>query len=167
MTNRIVQTVRFMSQIAARDCEPHHSTSMISIVGPRSFEAYIKPGFRTLLKLYFDDVDEESLNVAIGSIPDFSDDGALIVNSYLLPDLHHAREIVNFVETGDFEHLAVHCFAGRSRSAAVAQFVTDKYSAELLLQDHIVGTQYKNNRLYRLLHTAFLERHPCSENHFV
>ena len=161
MTNRTIQTVRFLSQIAAEDCQPDENTSMVSIIGPGSFEAEIKPGFRTLLKMYFDDIDEESLNVAVGSIPDFADDGELIVNSYLLPDLHHAREIVKFVETGDFEHLIVHCFAGISRSAAVAQFVADRYGADLLLKSYGFGTRHKNNRLYRLLNTAFLERHPC------
>ena len=162
MTSRTIQTVRFLSQEAAEDCEPHHNTSMISIIAPGSLDAEIKPGFRTLLRLFFDDADEEWLDVPVGSIPDFAaDGGVLIFRDYLLPDLKHAREVVTFIENGDFEHLAVHCFVGRSRSAAVAQFVADRYSAALLLQDHIVGTQYKNNRLYRLLHTAFLERHPC------
>ena len=161
MTNRTIQTVRFMSREAAEDCEPHHNTSMISIAEPGAFDAEIKPGFRSLLRLFFEDADEEWLCVPVGSIPDMAKDGGvLIVRDFLLPDLHHAREVVAFIEDGDFEHLAVHCFAGRSRSAAVAQFVSDRYGAELLLQNHIIGTQYKNNRLYRLLHTAFLERHP-------
>ena len=167
MTNRTIQTARFMSQSAAEDCEPYPNTAMISIVGPAKPEASIKPGFRTLLRLFLDDADEEWLDVPVGSIPDYAPDGGvLIVRDFLLPDLHHAREIVAFVEDNDFEHLAVHCFVGQSRSAAVAQFVSDRYDAELLLQNNVV-TGYKNKRLYRLLHKAFLERHPGSESRFV
>lgn len=161
MTNRKIETVRFLSQSAAEDSEPYSNTAMVSITGWSSFgclEVNIKSGFHSLLRLTFDDVCEESLDVPVGSIADLSPEGALIVSGYLLPDLHHAQEIVAFIEEGDFAHLAVHCYAGKSRSAAVAQFVADKYGASLLLQNHIVGTQYKNNRLYRLLHKAYLER---------
>ena len=159
MTNRKIETVRFMSQCAAEECEPYPNTAMISITGWSSFgclEVNIKPGFQSILRLTFDDVDEESLGVPVGSIPDFSPDGSIIVSGHLLPDLHHAREIVAFLEDGEFAHLVVHCYAGQSRSAAVAQFVADRYGAALLLRNHIVGTQYKNNRLYRLLNTAYL-----------
>ena len=167
MTNRTIQTVRFLSQEDAGDCEPYPNTAMISIVGPAKPDASIKPGFHSLLRLIFDDADEEWLGMPVGSIPDYAPDGGvLIVSDYLMPDLHHAREIVKFIEDGDFEHLVIHCFAGQSRSAAVARFVSDWYDAELLLQNH-VGTGDKNNRLYRLLHAAFLERHPGSSNHFV
>ena len=158
MTNRKIETVRFLSQSAAEECEPYPNTAMVSITGRSLFlgDADIKPGFHSLLRLSFDDVDEESLDVPVGSIPDFAPSGSIIVSGHLLPNLYHAQQIVTFLEDGDFAHLVVHCYAGRSRSAAVAQFVADRYGAALLLRNHIVGTQYKNNRLYRLLNTAYL-----------
>lgn len=158
--NRKIETVRFLSQSGAEECEPYPNTSMVSITGWSSFatDAHIKPGFHSLLRLTFDDVDEESLDVPVGSIPDFAPDGSIIVSGHLLPDLRHAREIVAFIEEGVFAHLTVHCYAGQSRSAAVAQFVAEKYGADLLLQNHIVGTRYKNNRLYRLLNKTYSER---------
>jgi len=101
------------------------------------------------LRLKFDDLYEEIIHEKIGSIPDADPDGGIFWHSLRLPDANDAKLIIDFLNGLTCERLIVHCHAGISRSAAIAQFVADKYDAELVLE--YGDTSCLNKRLMRLL----------------
>lgn len=114
-------------------------------------------GYAGSLRLGFEDEYEEKLGVCVGEIPDLHpahENGARIFyQGNELPDFNDALRVVKFLDryaakTERFD-LVVHCQAGISRSAAVAQFAADKYGA--LLAGANPDTSGANRRLLRLL----------------
>lgn len=159
--------VVFVSRFVAQELIPDPNTIMISLTSPNEL-ARIAPGWLDVLRLEFFDISEEVLGVPVGSIPDVGIDGQLMYehkgHKVRLPDLHHAETIANFLAKhastdSDFLRVVlVHCDQGKSRSAAVAQFVADWYgvpilNAELEWQDRVsmLDTSCANPRLLRLL----------------
>lgn len=66
-----------------------------------------------------------------------------------------AKPIVDFVELAykaGTRHFVVHCFAGVSRSAAVAKFIHDYYGGDDMIMDSY--TIY-NKRVYRVLEEVY------------
>lgn len=53
---------------------------------------------------------------------------------------NQAKAMFNFIKENDGKHFLVHCFAGMSRSAAVAKFINDYYD----MQDHVL----ENYKIY-------------------
>lgn len=90
---------------------------------------------------------------------------------YRPPAASHAKAIRTFLaehEGGDMVRVIVHCDQGKSRSAAVAQFVFELYgvpilNAELIKQGRVCmsDTSWANPRLLRLLRHASLETNVC------
>jgi hypothetical protein len=105
-----LRTVRFMSQKAASDLIPMADTALISITGPAGF-APLKNGWTNLLRLEFHDEDVESF------------EGCLLFDESL------AQRIFAFMDAlpAHVEHVCVHCYAGISRSAAVAKFLAEQH----------------------------------------
>lgn len=134
---------------------PDADTAVISITSPEDPLAAIKDGFHSVLRLQFDDDCEESVGERVGAIPDICPDGAVRCHNLVLPDAHHAKVIYDFIrqlhaERGEkTHHLIVHCHAGISRSAAVAQFVAKEFFAEI--DQANPDTSGANLRLLRLL----------------
>lgn len=151
----MLKTVAFISQQSMENhaC-PHAGTAVISITCPGDEPANIKEGFYSVLRLQFDDLYEEALNEKVGDVPDIGIGGGRVLwHNLTLPDASHARQIIDFVNAlagnDRCPHLIVHCHAGISRSAAVAQFVADKYNAEI--DQANPDTSCANARLLRLL----------------
>ncbi len=143
----MIKMVKFVSQLHMENLEaPCLNTAVISITAPGDHPARIKEGFNSVLRLQFDDLYEEIIHEAIGAIPDANPDGYVLWHNLRLPDANHAKAILEFLDTLTCERLIVHCHAGVSRSAAVAQFVSDKYNADL-----DGDTSCANKRLLRLL----------------
>ena len=129
---------------------PCQNTAVISIVTPGNYPAAFKDeDFNSVLRLSFDDLCEEHIKEPIGSIPDLDPDGPILWHSLQLPDANHARSIIDFLDGLTCENVVVHCHAGISRSAAVAQFIADKYNAAL--SEELGDTSFANKRVLRLL----------------
>ena len=71
-----------------------------------------------------------------------------------LVPFHHrqADEIIEFIESCGDDPIMVHCEAGMSRSAAVAQFISDRCGRTLDLSSPCIGTtSHLNRRVYETL----------------
>lgn len=106
----MLKQVVFVSQARAQAQQALSNWAVISITAPDEPEATLQPGWSSVLRLKFADTDDAAeVEVAFN-------DG-------------HARTVVDFVRGLDaqVEGVVVHCFAGISRSAAVAKFIADTY----------------------------------------
>lgn len=148
----MLKTVRFVSQLLMEHhIKPSKDLAVISITDPGSVPASFRDAeFNSALRLQFDDLYEELINEPVGSIPDVNfNEEKLLWHGFQLPDLMHAQKIVNFLRVVECQHVVVHCHAGISRSAAVAQFIADQYGAKLI-EEH-GDTLMMNQRMFRLL----------------
>lgn len=163
------ESVVFVSRFVIQELPPSHNIIVISLTSPND-PARIAIGWRDVLRLEFHDVCEEVFGVTAGSIPDEQEHythefGAPNYGMALfrLPTSVHAKAIMDFLarnEGGccDFVDVIVHCDQGKSRSAAVAQFVANRYDVPILNTDpawqdrvSMLDTSRANPRLLRLL----------------
>lgn len=154
---KMIKSVFFLSRSQAesfaRKQQPR-PFAMISITDPDSKPANIARTHQGLLRFQFDDVYEEVKDCKAGQIPDLlPDDLPLIIHGEEWVDANHAKRILEFIKNisnreGDLD-LVVHCEGGISRSAAIAAFVADKYSATLEMVSR--DASGANRRLTRLL----------------
>ena len=109
-----IHAVSWHSRRDAVEMLPNDDQAMISITEPND-AAPLKKGWKNLLRLEFHDFD---------AIPEDSDE-----YNYVLFDQDLASETIEFLDRiqGEVSHIHVHCFAGISRSAAVARFIADRY----------------------------------------
>lgn len=165
----MIESVLFLSRPAMLALHPDPDAILISLASPHD-PAPLEAGWRAVLQLEFDDICEKVLAVPAGSIPDVEDDGHLMREFFgticRLPDARHAKAIVDFLvkhEGGccDFVRVIAHCDHGISRSAAVAQFVAERYSVPILNAEPewqgrvaMTDTFRANPRLLRLLLAA-------------
>lgn len=172
----MIESVVFLSRYTVQKLVPDPDAVLISLTVPND-PACLAPGWRAVLRLEFHDVSEEVLGLAAGSIPD--NQGHLThefraptyrMAIYRLPDANHAKAIADFLAhhkggCSDFLRVIVHCDQGKSRSAAVAQFVADRYDVPILNADPewqdrvaIQHTSRANLRLLRLLKSFPLKK---------
>lgn len=113
-------------------------------------------GFAGSIRLEFVDLYEEAIGAQVGDLPDLHPQHAsgarLFFQKDELPDYNDASKVNHFLAyyaaLPESYDLVVHCQAGISRSAAVAQFAADRYNAELIGANP--DTSAANRRLLRL-----------------
>ncbi len=108
---------------------PDPDTALMLITGDGPMQE-VPQGFASVLQLCFDDVDEESLGLTVGSVLDRKPDGGplcVLQNgaTRILPDINHARAILDFVDRAQCSHLLIHS-NGIRRSAAVIKFLVER-----------------------------------------
>jgi predicted protein tyrosine phosphatase len=127
-------------------------------------------GFASVLQLCFDDADEESLGLAVGSVPDRKPDGGPLCvlqngETRILPDIDHARAILDFVDQAQCSHLLIHS-NGIRRTAAVIKFLVERRGVLFRMKverDTLTIPQRQskwlmhNDRLLRMLNLAHEE----------
>lgn len=130
----MIREVDFMSQARAEAMRPLPREGIISITGSGYPPATLRKGWRHVLRLIFDDVE----------VPFF---GATHF------DNAHAEAILRWLNEVEkkVEKVFVHCHAGRSRSAAVAKFIAEKYD----LSGGIRVYEEHNGRVHRILVRAW------------
>lgn len=103
-----------MSRGDAEDLPGRADWAVISISDAAHGPAQLKPGWRNVLRLEFYDRDKPTLGLTT-----FNDT--------------HAKAILDFLElvAPHVDGIAVHCFAGISRSAAVAKFIAEMFRIEV------------------------------------
>lgn len=164
----MIKTVVFISRNAfTNHLKPTPSTIAISIgAADEGAKPNLKRGFAGAIRLEFDDVYEESLNVPIGFFPDLHprhEEGVRIfIGDAEVFDFKDAQKIIGFLDyyatkPGEFD-LVVHCLVGVSRSAAVAQFASDTYGA--VIDNANPNTSAANKRVLRILRKALTDELP-------
>lgn len=162
----MIESVVFISRFAVLKLTPDPDSIVISLSVPGDPVTFAK-GWRAVLQLEFHDISEETISATIGSIPNAAEEGHLALeyagNVYRWPDTHHAKAIKSFLAEfdrgcSDFVDVIVHCDMGKSRSAAVAQFVAQRYQVPILnnspeWRHRVSMTDFSraNPRLFRLL----------------
>ena len=126
----MIREVSFLSQAGAEAMRPLPREGIISITGSGYPPATLRRGWRLVLRLVFDDVE----------IPFF---GATHF------DNAHADAILRWLNEveGKVDKIFVHCHAGRSRSAAVAKFIAERYD----LSGGVRTYDDHNKLVYRIL----------------
>lgn len=116
----MIKSVKFMSQNEAEALIPGalDRTLFISIVDYGKDRANLKSGWRKIFRLSFDDSDPKMDEHWEGFVH-FSDKEA----KRLLQVLEEVKE-----RDHEFTQIYIHCWAGISRSAAVAKFVADFFN---------------------------------------
>lgn len=128
-----------MSAARFESTDADSGLGVISITDTGTSDAMVAEGFGPVLRLRFDDLDDE--NLAHGSVGRVFTAKAAETVVRFLDALHRAQ---------DMRGLLVHCEMGRSRSAAVAWYALS-YGGRLLKQRRIDGT---NQLVLRLLENA-------------
>jgi predicted protein tyrosine phosphatase len=126
----MIREVTFLSQAGAEAMRPLPREGIISITGSGYPPASLRRGWRRVLRLVFDDVE----------FPFFGATHFDTVHAEAI--LHWLGEVENQVDK-----VFVHCHGGRSRSAAVAKFIAEKYD----LPGGIRVYEETNGRVYRIL----------------
>lgn len=133
-----LRRVLHCNQAAAERLRPRPDWAMISITAPAPYgqdpTAALRPGWRHLLRLQFEDVRSEGPDAMTPA---------------------QAREVVDFVAgvAPRVEVIAVHCAAGLSRSPAVARWIAEAYRLPLR-----GDFSWQNPLVYRRLVAAHRQR---------
>ena len=137
----MIRTVVFLSKKAfEKHLKPTSSTIAISIgAADEGAPPRLDRGFAGAIRLEFDDVYEESLNLPVGFFPDLHPrhhDGVRIfagnANVFDFNDAHKINRFIgHYAVKPEPYDLVVHCFAGVSRSAAVALHSSFRYGARI------------------------------------
>ena len=152
----MIKEITFCGIIKFKKIQKNTSTAVISILDESEQGSRPKlNGFFKILKLTFEDRSEQGT--------DFWPDEPTIAehkqytNSLVekVPTLDDAKKTVEFLDHLHADAkpivLVVHCFAGVSRSAAIASWAASRYWAPLATSN---STERANPRLIRLLNKA-------------
>lgn len=154
----MLNTVVFVSKSAFKNHVKAARTMIaISIGDDQDPPPRLNRGFAGVIRLNFVDQYEEAIGCKDGDFPDLHPLHAtgrrLFYQGDELCDYNDARKVVRFLNHYSAQDLAfdvvVHCHAGVSRSAAVAQFVADRYGARI--DNANPSTSAANKRMLRLL----------------
>ncbi|MNR71688.1 hypothetical protein D3C71_23200 [compost metagenome] len=155
----MIDDIRFLSAREMRRVKPANDTLVISILDHS--EARVRPrlaGFRSVLCLTCEDAFESADAAAWPDEPSDAEHAQLAIGrDERVPALSDAQRIVQFLlphrHSGENLHLLVHCFAGLSRSAAVAEWA-GSWLWKPILNAHQKPDARPNPRLLKLLHQA-------------
>lgn len=113
----MLRDVIFLSQAWAEAMIPEGTESVISVTSSGSKPADLNDGWRSVLRIQFDDVDPDEM--PIGEF-----EAELVEISEL-----QAKEIADFVLTSatHSKTIVVHCKFGQSRSPGIAKAICDHY----------------------------------------
>ena len=126
----MIREVGFLSQAGAEAMRPLPREGIISNTGSGYPKARLRRGWSRVLRLVFDDIEKPIFGAAHF-------------------DKDHAEEILRWLDEveGKVDKVFVHCHGGRSRSAAVAKFIAEKYD----LSGGIRVYEEHNSRVHKIL----------------
>jgi predicted protein tyrosine phosphatase len=118
---RKYRKISFVSEREMMDMVPWRNTALISIAEPGR-SADVK-GWKHVLRLWFHDISKSQDGMAVCILPVTGGHGG--VEEMKAFDAKQAREVISFLDGPpiDVDSIVVHCHAGISRSAAVAEFI--------------------------------------------
>jgi predicted protein tyrosine phosphatase len=129
--------IRYMSQHNAEKIEPDNKMAIISIVSPGGYRN-LSENWEHKLHLDFDDIDTQGVD--------------LKGEEYILFNKVMAKKVIDFIKAlpEEVDYIVVHCWAGVSRSAAVAKFLAGYYG--LQFPEHY---QLFNKHIYKVLTNTY------------
>lgn len=141
----MITSATFMPRFYAQEWEPQAPTAIISITEPGSDPVRFKGKYLAVLRLSFQDFTK--------------DDGRGVAFS-----MEHAEKVAEFSRwlhdlPTDVE-LVVHCQEGRSRSAAVAQWIGSHFDVPVIGRPADIGTRLANTLVLRLLAAVLAGERP-------
>ncbi|HZV99473.1 MAG TPA: hypothetical protein VFF74_10835 [Methylophilaceae bacterium] len=141
----MLRQVIYCGRPQAESAMPISSWAVISITEPGcpDGQARLQPGWHSVLRLEFHDLDANS--------PEWD----IAAGQFVFMNEQHAHEVIEFVDrvAGEVDTILVHCRAGISRSAAVAKFVANRFGLEF---DH--GYPLFNKHVFQTLEQAARKR---------
>lgn len=140
-----MRTIRHCSEVEALTLKPGRASALISITDPGRIAPLPYPdAWGALLRIHVLDAEYDSDTIAA-----MWPDGSFDADQEQYPSMLIAMRIRDFIalcEDMPITTLIVHCQEGRRRSAAVAQFVADRWG-----QPTERSTDQLNRTLYELL----------------
>ena len=111
----MIAKVMFVGKFTAETIGPFQDWAVISIGEPDMKAPQIKDGWHDVLRLFFHDVNPDKV--------------VELTNKYTGMNKSQANQIVEFVNrvAPNVDGILVHCKAGISRSAAVAEWIAKRY----------------------------------------
>lgn len=127
--------ILFMSQKDAEAIVPTDNMAIISIID-NDGDRNLNPGWNYLLPLAFDDIDRE-------------------VYDYKLFSKEQGRQVLDFISMlpTSVDCIVVHCWAGISRSGAIAKYLSEYYQTT----DFPSRYSLYNKHVYSTLRTVYNE----------
>lgn len=126
------KTVTFVPRKIAESMIPEDGTQLISVIHSDQEIPEHHNKWNSITTLVFDDIESKS-----GDLVRFSEE--------------QAKKVVSIAED-NAPHIVVHCEAGMSRSAAIAKWIADNYSYDLVLHPDGIGTyKFYNRYVYDIL----------------
>ena len=106
-------TIREVSAImltSACNWNPPPRSALISITGTGDARVVLKRGWRHVLRVTFDDIEEPRFGLKLFSNKE-------------------ADKVIDFIDRieGKVDHVVIHCRFGQSRSPAIARFISERY----------------------------------------
>ena len=130
--------VHFFAQYYAEQVDPASNWAVISISDPTMRkEVKLNPNWRYKLELDFHDIDTE-------------------FKGFTLFNTDMAKQIIDYVKdmiSKDIDVIVVHCWAGQSRSKAVAKFISDYFG--YLTTYPIKWDEPYNKHVYNILQETY------------
>jgi len=139
-----MEFVEYMPEEFAEEIDPkeisNRPVGVISITDPGR-QANLKPGWADILRLQFNDVDPEYLE-SLGN----DAEGKVLFTE------QQAKKVVSWINNnkGKLYGVVVHCWAGISRSGAVAKFIADKFGLPFPKE----RSEFVNRYIYDMLQQA-------------
>lgn len=127
-----------LSRTKAASYVPSGVEVCISISNSEAPDLVLSPGFRDVLRLWFDDIDEGGRNLE---------------PLFVVFRQEHAQEIITFAaKWRSADRIVVHCLAGLSRSPAVAMGLCEVFGWPLgaLESDHPLWNKWVRGELVRV-----------------
>ena len=143
----MITTITYLSEFKASQSKPNGQTAMISIADPGHEPPGIsKEGWGLFYQDLFIDGEYDTSTIEI-----FGHEFLKIFAGYM--NEHQAVQIKEFIKLvlikPNIRHVIVHCTAGRSRSVAIAQYISD-LTGITATGDY--GMKDMNHLVYDLLH---------------
>ncbi|PPC84394.1 MAG: hypothetical protein CTY35_01955 [Methylotenera sp.] len=156
MINRLV----FLSRKQVEHYVATGNNVAISIRDPNRSAPRLHHSIQGRIYLEFDDDTEYSVGLSPDQVPDLmlghENGRRIMVNGNELCDYNDANKMLRFIQRAidseDALEMIIHCEMGISRSAAVAQYIHERYGVPI--SNGITNTDRLNKRVFRLLNKA-------------
>jgi len=120
-----VKEVSAITLISAMNWNPPSRSAIISITGTDDARVVLKRGWRHVLRVTFDDIEEPRFRLKLFSNKD-------------------ADKVIDFLDRieGKVEHVVVHCRFGQSRSPAIARYISQRFELSNGFENHMTFNRH-------------------------
>ena len=123
--NPTIKEVSAITLTSACNWNPPPRSAMISVTGTGDARVVLKRGWRHVLRVTFDDIEEPRFGLKL-----FSDE--------------EADKVIDFIDQveGKVDHIVTHCRFGQSRSPAIARYISQRYDLSNGFDNHMTFNRH-------------------------